>query len=90
MVGKFTLQLQTGLLVTGWDYMDYNSICRGLPLWLIRVEPIAEYQEAIMTAAELFEKSVREQMVTYADRIANCATVIETEREPEEQEVYLG
>ena len=84
------LQLQTGLLVTGWDYMDYNSICRGLPLWIIRVEPIAEYQEAILTAAELFEKSVREQMAIYADRIANCATVIKTEREPEEMEVYLG
>ena len=87
---EYMLQLQTGLLVTGWDYVDYNSICRGLPLWIIRVEPIAEYQDAILTAAELFENSVREQMATYADRIANCATVIETEREPEEQEVYLG
>jgi hypothetical protein len=87
---EYMLQIQTGMLITGWDYIDFISFSAGLPMWVIRVEPDPVYQDAIMTAAESFEMSVREQIAQYLDRNANCATVIETEREPDEQEVYVG
>ena len=87
---EYMLQIQTGLMITGWDYIDFISYSAGLPMWVIRVEPDPVYQDAIMTAAESFEMSVREQIAAYGDRISNCATVIETEREPDEQEVYVG
>jgi len=87
---EYMLQIQTGLLVTGWDYMGYISFSAGLPMWIIRVEPIAEYQDAIRNAAYEFDISVRKRVAEYHDRIANCETVIETEREPDEQEVFLG
>lgn len=87
---EYMLQIQTGLLVTGWDYIDYISFSAGLPMWIIRVEPIAEYQDAIRSAAYEFDISVRKRVAEYHDRIANCETVIKTEREPDEQEVFLG
>ena len=87
---EYMLQIQTGLLITGWDYIDFISFSAGLPMWVVRVEPDPVYQDAIMTAAEAFEMSVREQIAAYSDRIANCGTLIETEREPDEMEVFLG
>ena len=87
---EYMLQIQTGLLITGWDYIDFISFSAGLPMWVVRVEPDLVYQDAIMTAAESFEMSVREQIAAYSDRIANCGTLIETEREPDEMEVFLG
>ena len=32
-------QLQTGLLVSGREWIDYMSYCGGMPLWVKRVEP---------------------------------------------------
>jgi hypothetical protein len=87
---EYMLQVQTGLLVTGWDYMDYISFSAGLPMWIIKVEPIAEYQDAIMKAAESFEESVRDGVKSYSDQIKGCKTLIETERETDEMEVFVG
>jgi hypothetical protein len=86
---EYMLQVQTGLLVTGWDYMDYISFSAGLPMWIIRVEPIEKYQDAIVRAAESFEESVRDCVISYSDQIRGCKTLIETERETDELEVYL-
>jgi len=83
------LQLQTGLLVTGWDYIDYLSYSGGLPMWRIRSEPIPEYQDAILNAALEFEGKVQEVIEAYHDRLASCDVVIETEREEPETEVYF-
>lgn len=84
------LQVQTGLLVTGWDYMDYISYCGGLPMWVIECKPIQEYQDAIMVAAENFEKQVLAKIEEYGNRIAEAKCVVETEREMSQTEVYLG
>lgn len=83
------LQIHTGLLVTGWDYMDYVSYCGGLPMWVIRCEPDPVYQEAITEAAIDFEKQVQEKMYEYQERLAKAGVVIETEREQPETEVYF-
>lgn len=84
------LQVQTGLLVTGWDCMDYISYCGGLPMWVIECKPIQEYQDAIMIAAENFEKQVLAKIEEYGNRIAEAKCVVETEREMSQTEVYLG
>lgn len=83
------LQLQTGLLVTGWDYIDYISYCGGMPMWVIRCERDEKYQEAIVEAALGFEKQVQEKMFEYQERLAKVGVVIETEREQPETEVYF-
>ena len=84
------LQLQTGLLVTGWEYIDYISYCAGLPRWVIREYPRPEYQEAISAAVIEFEAQVARVMGEYGDRLSGASVVIETEREAPEQEVYFG
>lgn len=83
------LQVQAGLLVTGWDYIDYISYSGGMPMWVIRSEPIAEYQEAIMSAATAFEAKVQEKVAEYMDKIGGAKVVIETEREQDEVGVYF-
>ena len=84
------LQVQTGLLVTGWDYIDYISYSGGMPMWVIQCEPIKEYQDAIASAAIEFEEKVKEKMQEYYDRLSTVPVLIETEREDEVTEVYLG
>jgi hypothetical protein len=84
------LQIQTGLLITGWDYISYISFCAGLPMWVIHVLPDPVYQDAIMAAAEEFELSVQARVEEYSNRLASCRVLIETERAPDEMEVYVG
>lgn len=81
------LQVQTGLLVTGWDYIDYISYSGGLPMWVIRSEPEPEYQDAIQEAALAFEEKVQEITRQYQGRLDSASVVIETEREVEEEMV---
>ncbi|WP_047219966.1 lambda exonuclease family protein [Delftia lacustris] len=51
-------QLQSGLLVSGREWIDYVSYCAGLPLWVKRVYPDTRWVNAITTAAETFEINV--------------------------------
>ncbi|APX66296.1 YqaJ-like viral recombinase [Sphingomonas sp. LK11] len=59
------LQLQAGLIVTERDWIDYVSYCGGMPMVVIRVEPHAETQEAIIAAAKNFERQVSEAVEQY-------------------------
>ena len=73
------IQLQVGLFVTGWDWIDYVSYCGGMPMWTIRVTPDATYQAAIETAVVAFDVKVNEVVAAYHARLAGVK-VIETER----------
>lgn len=73
------LQTQGGLLVSKWEFIDYVSYSGGLPLWKIRAEPIAAYQDAITEAVVSFEAKVQDVMARYDDRLKG-GKVIETER----------
>lgn len=55
---EHVLQCQTGLLVTGRKWLDFLSYSGGLPMAVIRVEPDAEMQAAIIDAARTFESQV--------------------------------
>lgn len=73
----FMIQLQTGLLVSEREWIDFVSYSGGLPMFVTRVEPIKEYQEAIVAAATGFEERLAANMEKYA---ANIEGLIPTER----------
>jgi hypothetical protein len=81
------LQCQTGLFVTKRKWLDFLSYSGGLPMAVIRVEPVAEYQEAIREASIQFEQSVQECMAKYHATLAT-KRFIPTERRVD-QEMYI-
>jgi len=83
------LQVQTGLLVTGWESVAFITYCAGMPLSVIDVKPEAKYQDAILAGAERMETAIEETIEKYLERVAAYPVVIETEREEEAQEVYF-
>lgn len=83
------LQCQAALLISGRKWIDYISICRGMPLFVKRIEPDHQYQDAILSACEEFENKVSEVTMSYRANMINQPVVIETEREEEAQEVYF-
>lgn len=77
---EYTLQLQTALLVTGREWIDFISYCGGLPMYVRRVEPDPEIQEAIIAAATAFEERVAEIEQQYRSTLSAMPKVIPTER----------
>lgn len=65
MPDDFLIQVQTGLLVTDRKWLDFISYSGGLPMFVGRVVPDPEVQEAIITAAAEFEAEVAERLVEY-------------------------
>ena len=74
------IQLQTGLLVSGRKWIDFISYCGGLPMFVKRVEPDPEIQDAIVAAATAFEVKLAEMEQSYRSTLVNMRKVIETER----------
>lgn len=58
-------QCQTGLLVSGREWIDYVSFCGGMPLWTKRVLPDPKWHDAILDTAELFENIALDIMARY-------------------------
>jgi len=58
-------QLQTGLFVSGREWIDYNSYCGGMPMWTKRVEPDEKWHEAILQAATHAEELIQSAIATY-------------------------
>lgn len=81
------IQIHTCLLVTGRKWWDYVSYSGGLPMATIRVEPEQKYQDAILTAAAMFEVSVAEQIAAFEAGVQRLRTV-PTERRVE-QEMFI-
>lgn len=77
---EFVLQLQTGLLVTERDWIDFVSYSGGQPLYVKRVYPDAGIQAAIIDAAIAFEERVADCIQNYRATLAGMTKVIETER----------
>ena len=65
-------QCQTGLLVTGRDWIDYISFCSGMPLWTKRVYPDQKWFDVIGEAVQAFEMNAAEMITTYNAATANC------------------
>jgi len=63
-------QCQTGLLVSGRDWIDYVSYCGGMPLWTKRVTPDPKWQDAILEAVQSFEDNAALMIANYQDSVA--------------------
>lgn len=62
-------QLQTGLLVSGRDWIDYVSYCGGMPLYVKRVHPDPRWFDAIVAAVEIFEEAVERMVADYTKAV---------------------
>ncbi len=62
---EYMIQVQTGLLVSEREWLDFISYSGGLPMFLMRCYPIPEYQEAIVKAATAFEERMAINLETY-------------------------
>lgn len=65
----YMAQCQTGLLVSGREWIDYISYNPGMPFYVKRVHPDEKWQEAIVNAVKGFESDAATLMETYARRI---------------------
>lgn len=81
----FLIQLQTGLLVAEWEWIDLVSYSGGLHMPIMRVYPDLKIQDAIVEAATVFEGKVSEAVKDYEK--ATVGMVL-TERGVEE-EMYV-
>lgn len=77
---EYVLQLQTGLLVSEREWIDFVSYSGGLPIFVMRVEPNPEIQEAIIAAACAFEERLADVEQDYRSSLAAMRKVINTER----------
>ena len=68
---EHVLQLQTGLLVTEREWIDYVSYCGGMPMTVFRVERDEEVQAAIVTAAANFERLVSDAVADFHSALAS-------------------
>lgn len=82
---EYMLQLQTGLLVSGREWIDFISYCGGMPMYVKRVFPDAAIQDAIVTAARSFETRLAIRLEMYHEALARQPVLIETERTNEEE-----
>lgn len=82
---EYRIQLQTALLVSERKWIDFISYCGGLPMFVKRVDPDPEVQEAIIAAAIAFEARVAEIEREYRATIAAMPKLIPTERREAEE-----
>jgi len=75
-----TAQLQTGLLVSGRDWIDYLGFAEGWPTLEIRVTPSDAWAAAITQAATHAETEIQRITTTFLERTAGLTP---SERTPE-------
>lgn len=81
----YMLQLQTGLLVSEREWIDFISYHGGLPMAVIRVYPDDAIKSAIIEASQAFEHSLQEKLKIYNDATASDKfRLVPTERIEEE------
>jgi hypothetical protein len=62
---EYMAQCQTGLLVSGREWLDFISYNGGMPLWVKRVTPDEKWQKAILEAVTGLEESAAQMLETY-------------------------
>lgn len=81
---EHVLQVQTGLLVSGREWIDFSSYHGGMYMPTYRAYPDAKLHDAILDAASLFEARIQEKMAEYEKHVA-AGRMILTERAIEEE-----
>ena len=85
MPDDYSLQVQTGLLVTGRAWCDFISYSAGLPMVTIRIRPDPAMHAAIVAAVAAFEARLSERLLAYTDALQSGARLIPTERTIEQE-----
>lgn len=85
MPDYYTLQCQTGLMVSERKWIDFVSRCAGLPLFVCRLYPDQKIIDAIACAASDFEERIQKAMKKYNDWRDSQTILIETQREIEQE-----
>lgn len=67
---EYMAQCQTGLLVSGRDWLDFTSYNGGMPLWTKRVLPDPKWFAAITEAVEALEEAAATMIAAYHARTA--------------------
>jgi predicted phage-related endonuclease len=83
---EYVIQCQTGLLVTGREWLDFVSYCGGMPMVVIRVYPDAKIQAAILEAATAFYGRMLAKIAEYQAALTQLRWV-PTERTVEQEMV---
>lgn len=66
---EYMAQCQTGLLVSGRDWIDFISYNGGMPLYVKRVEPDPKWQAVILEAVKTAEETINQTITTYEARV---------------------
>lgn len=91
MPGEFMIQVQTGLLVSGRKWCDFISYCGGMPMFVKRILPDPDIQQAIIEAAAVFEDNLQMELQKYNDALNVAgARFVPTERKDYSGEIYQG
>ncbi len=78
---EHVMQLQTGLMVSEREWIDYVSYNGGLPMAVIRVYPDESIQTAIIDAVTKAEAKITAIVDKYHSVLKSDARLIETERQ---------
>jgi len=78
---EHVMQLQTGLMVSEREWIDYVSYNGGLPMAVIRVYPDEAIQTAIIDAVTKAEAKITAIVDKYHSVLKSDARLIETERQ---------
>lgn len=82
----FSLQVETGFLVSERKWCDFISYCGGMPMLTVRVYPNEEIQEHIINASRDFYADVDGKYTAYMEKLADTnMRLIPTERRVEQE-----
>lgn len=84
MPAAHILQVQTGLMVSKREWLDFSSYHGGMYMPTYRVYPDEKVQEAIREAGRLFEERIAEKMAIYEKAVASGGMVL-TEKQTEQE-----
>lgn len=82
---EYSLQIQTGLLVSEREWIDFVSYSAGLPMMTRRIYPREDVQKVIVEAATIFYEKIDTMLCGYQIRLEAEKTLIPTERRKEEE-----
>jgi hypothetical protein len=78
---EHVIQVQTGLLVSEREWLDYISYCGGMPMKVIRALPDEKVQAAIIKAATIFHEKLDKIIVEYGEKIVGLIPTERVDRE---------
>lgn len=85
---EYIMQVQTGFLASKRKWCDFISYSGGSPMAVIRVYPDPKIQDAIIMAADVFERRLAGKMADYHDILADPAMRLTPTERVIEQEMW--